>query len=229
MSVPTSAPDFVLAKPIVESLFTIVLITGSEGPKRPNYSAFHKITGETINLLFVDLNPIEIQTGDHLELIQKKLDDAVRLLVSNSSLMDKLHSLGVDLSRCYVAIDDVGLNLFGREDDSSEEFEMPFPGLLIKWAVKRNAFKNKLWKLAEAAGSNQARYICCVAFAPLQGGKPTFIQKDVLVEICKPVGDGLIDNQVLLDGVLVKSLSDEEKFLKGPRGLTFQELITHFV
>jgi len=194
--------------------------------------AFHEITGITgwkFNLLFMDLNPIEIQTGDHLELIQNKLDDAVRLLVSNSSLMDKLHSLGVDLSRCYVAIDDVGLNLFGREDDSSELVEMPFPGLLIKWALRKNAFKNKLWKLAAAAGSNQARYICCVAFRPLQGGEPTFIQKDVLVEICKPVGDGLIDNQVLLDGVLVKALSDDEKLKKGARGLTFQELVSHFV
>ena len=177
---------------------TFIVITGLSGPKRPDYTNFRLLCGVNFNLLFCDLDPIELQTLDLKHLACTKLNDAVRMLHANPNALQHLKDLGVDLKTCFIIVDDVSLFMYAKRSETSPVEETSFPGPFVKWILAKTAFKNMLWLLANLLGSTKARYTCCLACCPLEGGDETFIQEDVMVNLCRSVVDGLIDNQVTL-------------------------------
>jgi hypothetical protein len=177
---------------------TFIVITGLSGPKRPDYINNRQLSSMMHNLFFVDLDPIELQTLDLKHLTCTKLKDAVRMLHANPNALQHLKDLGVDLKTCFIIVDDVSLFMYAKRSETSPVEETSFPGPFVKWILAKTAFKNMLWLLANLLGSTKARYTCCLACCPLEGGDETFIREDVMVNLCRPVGDGLIDNQVTL-------------------------------
>jgi hypothetical protein len=236
---------------------TIIVITGLSGPKRPDYTNFRVCSGVKFNLLFCDLDPKELQTVDLKHLASTKLHDAVRMLHANPKAIQHLKDLGVDLKTCFIIVDDVSLFMHAKRSETSPVEETTFPGPFVKWILAKTAFKNMLWLLANLLGSTKARYTCCLACCPLEGGKMTFIQEDVMVNLCKPEGEGLIDNQAMLakesicrifmdegnfpadldkasflDKICERTVSTftpEERFLMTARGLAFQAMIASFL
>jgi len=219
---PPGTIKFDLVGTFDPQLPTIIVITGLSGPKRPDYTNFRVLSGVNFNLIFCDLDPIELQSLDLEHLASTKLNDAVRILHANPNALQYLKDLGVDLKTCHIVVDDVSLFMYAKRSEDSPLVETTFPGPFVKWILAKTAFKNMLWLLAGLLGSFQAKYVCCIAFCPLVDGKPTFIQRYVMVVLCRPFGDGLIDNQAKLhqscfEGKDALTLTSDEKEVMSER------------
>jgi hypothetical protein len=249
---PPGTIKFDLVGTFDPQLPTIIVITGQSGPKRTDYTNFRQFSTRH-NLLFVDLDPVELQTLDLKHLACTKLNDAVRMLHANPNALQNLKSLGVDLKTCHIVVDDVSLFMYAKRTEDSPVVETTFPGPFVKWILAKTAFKNMLWVLASLLGSFQAKYVCCIAYCALVDGTPTFIQKYVMVVLDTPVDDGFIDNQATLAEESIHSMfmneghcpaeldkasfldkirkrriskfTPEERFCLTARGLAYQSMI----